>query len=139
MSQLPPPGWYPDADSRYQRWWDGQRWTDALQAVPPSAPVVVAPRNGFATTGLVGGIVAAAVTVFALVGGVGLDPLTVLLALICAGVGIAWGIPGLVRANRLQPPVGKARAIVGLSLGGATIVLVVLVAGVVIASYAPIA
>lgn len=136
MSQLPPPGWYPDADSRYQRWWDGQRWTDSLQAVPPSAPVIVAPRNGIATTGLVGGIAAVAITLFALVGRVGLDPLTVLLILLCAVVGVAWGIPGLVRANRLQPHVGKTRAIVGIGLGGGTALLIVIVVAFVLASFA---
>jgi uncharacterized protein YxjI len=40
----PPPGWYPDpAGSGGTRWWDGQGWTDHVQAPaaqqpPPSAP-----------------------------------------------------------------------------------------------------
>ncbi|MGH1522884.1 DUF2510 domain-containing protein [Leifsonia sp. L25] len=44
MSQLPPPGWYPDADTRFQRWWDGLRWTDAVRPLAPSAPVAGPPR-----------------------------------------------------------------------------------------------
>ena len=35
-----PPGWYPDpGGSSQQRYWDGERWTDALAgAVPPPGP-----------------------------------------------------------------------------------------------------
>ncbi len=124
MSQLPPPGWYPDADSRYQRWWDGQRWTDSLQAVPLSAPVLVAPRNGLATTALAGGIVAAAIAALAIATAMGVDPLTVLLMVAGAAVALATGIPALVRANRLVPHVGKSRAIWGIALGAGAIVIV---------------
>lgn len=126
MSQLPPPGWYPDADGRYQRWWDGQRWTDTLQEVPLSLPVLVEPRNGLATTGLVGGAVSAVVTLFSLSRGFLLDPLTVLLVVCCAAIATGWGTAGLVRAQRLQPHLGRARAIGGLCLGVASLLLVVL-------------
>lgn len=124
MSQLPPPGWYPDADSRYQRWWDGQRWTDSLQAVPLSAPVLVAPRNGLATTALAGGVVAAAIAVLAVLTATGIDPLTVLLMVAGIVVALATGIPALVRANRLDPHVGRARAIWGIALGAGAILIV---------------
>ncbi|MBN9631200.1 MAG: DUF2510 domain-containing protein [Actinobacteria bacterium] len=124
MSQLPPPGWYPDADSRYQRWWDGQRWTDSLQAVPLSAPVLVAPRNGLATTALAGGVVAAAIAVLAVLTATGIDPLTVLLMVAGTVVALATGIPALVRANRLDPHVGRARAIWGIALGAGAILIV---------------
>ncbi|WP_426623408.1 DUF2510 domain-containing protein [Leifsonia sp. McL0607] len=126
MSQLPPPGWYPDADSSYQRWWDGQRWTDALQVVPPSAPVLVEPRNGLATTALVGGAAAAFVTAFGVASGFGLDPMMVMLIVVCSVVAIGWGIAGLARAQRLQPHLGRARAIGGLCLGVGSVLLVVL-------------
>ncbi|MCI0158401.1 DUF2510 domain-containing protein [Leifsonia shinshuensis] len=124
MSQLPPPGWYPDADSRYQRWWDGQRWTDSLQAVPLSAPVLVAPRNGLATAALAGGIAAASIAALEIVTAMGIDPLSLLLMVAAAAVALATGIPGLVRANRLDPHVGRSRAIWGIVLGAAAIVLV---------------
>lgn len=126
MSQLPPPGWYPDADSRFQRWWDGQRWTESRQAMPPSAPVLVEPRNGLATTALVGGAAAAFVTIFGLASGFGLDPLMVLLIVACSAVAIGWGIAGLARAQRLQPHLGRARAIWGLCLGAGSVLLVIL-------------
>ena len=35
----PPPAWYPDpAGSGGTRWWDGQAWTDHVQAASPAAP-----------------------------------------------------------------------------------------------------
>lgn len=134
MSQLPPPGWYPDADSRYQRWWDGQRWTDSRQELPPSAPVLVEPRNGLATTALVGGSAAAFVTLFGLASGVGLDPLLVLLIVACSTVAIGWGIAGIARAQRLHPRLGLARAICGLCLGTGSVLLVALLLTVMFAA-----
>ena len=32
---LPPPGWYPDHESRL-RWWDGRRWTVLAPETPES-------------------------------------------------------------------------------------------------------
>ena len=117
MSQLPPPGWYPDADTRYQRWWDGQRWTESRQALPPSTPVLVAQSNGLATASLVGGIAAAAVAALAIITAIGIDPLLVLFMVAGTIVSLATGIPALVRANRLQPHVGRVRAVWGIALG----------------------
>jgi hypothetical protein len=35
----PPQGWYPDpSGGSMQRWWDGARWTDHVQAMAPPAP-----------------------------------------------------------------------------------------------------
>lgn len=127
MTQLPPPGWYPDADSRYQRWWDGQRWTDSLQAVPPSAPVFLPQSNGLATTSLVGGIASSAVAALAIITAIGIDPLLALFMLAGTVVSLAAGIPALVRANRMQPHVGRARSVWGIVLGAGAIVLVAVI------------
>lgn len=124
MSQLPPPGWYPDADSRYQRWWDGQRWTESLQAIPSHAPVLLAQSNGLATAALGGGITSAAIAALALITAIGIDPLLMLLMVAGTAISVASGIPALVRANRMQPHVGKARAVWGVVLGGGSLVVV---------------
>lgn len=43
MTQVTPPGWYPDPGQitdgpRTERWWDGSTWTDQVRAVGGSAP-----------------------------------------------------------------------------------------------------
>lgn len=134
MSQLPPPGWYPDADTRFQRWWDGLRWTDAVRPLAPSAPVAgPPPTNGFATASLAAGLVAAAVVVLALATG-GVDPLLALLILVGVGLAVGLGIPALIRADRLAPHTGRARAIWGICLGGGALVVGVLVVALVFGS-----
>jgi hypothetical protein len=41
---IAPPGWYTDpGNPARQRWFDGSRWTDRVQATPAPAPVVPAP------------------------------------------------------------------------------------------------
>ena len=37
MPQAPPPGWYADPQGTGQRWWDGSRWTDHVQAPQQAA------------------------------------------------------------------------------------------------------
>jgi uncharacterized protein YxjI len=42
----PPPAWYPDpAGSGGSRWWDGQRWGEQAQQVPPLPPPAAAPAG----------------------------------------------------------------------------------------------
>ncbi|QNE34554.1 DUF2510 domain-containing protein [Leifsonia shinshuensis] len=118
MSQLPPPGWYPDADTRFQRWWDGLRWTDAVRPLAPSLPVAgPPPTNGLATASLAAGVVAAAVVVLALTLGGGVDPLLALLILVGVGLSVGLGIPALIRAGVLPQHLGRARAVWGICLG----------------------
>jgi Protein of unknown function (DUF2510) len=46
ISPTPPAGWYADpSGSPAQRWWDGAKWTEHLQAVPVPQPVAQ-PRYG---------------------------------------------------------------------------------------------
>lgn len=96
MTQVTPPGWYPDPGQTSdgpaaERWWDGRAWTDRTRPVepaaswgPPAQPSAVgappgdpyagvpypgagpAPRRGLARTGAA---VAAAVVVLAGIGG----------------------------------------------------------------------
>ncbi|WPR54060.1 DUF2510 domain-containing protein [Streptomyces sp. S399] len=49
MTQVTPPGWYPDPGHagdgpRHERWWDGGRWTDSLR--PAGGPAGAAPGTG---------------------------------------------------------------------------------------------
>lgn len=128
MSQLPPPGWYPDADTRFQRWWDGSHWTEVVRPLAPSAPVAgPPPANGLATAALVSGIVAAGVVVLALATGSGVDPLLALLILAGAGLSIGLGVPGLIRAGRAAGHVGRARAIWGICFGAGALLACALV------------
>ncbi|WP_434100531.1 DUF2510 domain-containing protein [Streptomyces werraensis] len=43
MTQVTPPGWYPDPGQRQdgpptERWWDGTAWTARIRRTAPSAP-----------------------------------------------------------------------------------------------------
>ncbi|MFF2008813.1 DUF2510 domain-containing protein [Streptomyces sp. NPDC058195] len=43
MSDMTPPGWYPDAAAPgSERWWDGTAWTAHLRPAAPAAPAVAA-------------------------------------------------------------------------------------------------
>lgn len=69
MSQNP--GWYPS--NGQMRWWDGERWTQHVQAMP-TAPVAVRRKSGMptwakVTGGIIGGFVAIGVIGSAMSGG----------------------------------------------------------------------
>lgn len=83
-------------------------------AVDPRQPVVRRPTAGLATTGMVLGIVA----VLFSFGGVGVVFIFVVLAVVFSAL-------GLNESRKHQPPVGRARAIAGLSLGALSLVLIV--------------
>ncbi len=128
MTQLPPPGWYPDArDPSWQRWWDGRTWTETVRQadVVTAAPVPVAarPGNAAAVVGLVFGVVAAG---FALLGTRGLDPLLALLVVGCGTTALATGIPAAVKARRSHQRTSLVLGTVGAALGGAAVTLAVL-------------
>ncbi|MGW1538035.1 DUF2510 domain-containing protein [Streptomyces aureus] len=86
MTQVTPPGWYPDPGQTddapaTERWWDGTTWTDQVRPVgsaaawgPPGYPAAAGPYPAYAPSaprrGLRTGIaVAAAVAVLAGIGG----------------------------------------------------------------------
>ncbi|MGW2783732.1 DUF2510 domain-containing protein [Streptomyces populi] len=86
MTQVTPPGWYPDPGQTSdapatERWWDGKAWTDQVRPVgsaaawgPPAYPAGVGPYPAYAPSGprrgpRTGIAVAAAVAVLAGIGG----------------------------------------------------------------------
>ncbi|MET8858047.1 DUF2510 domain-containing protein [Streptomyces sp. NPDC004579] len=86
MTQVTPPGWYPDPGQTddapaTERWWDGRTWTDQVRPVgsaagwgPPAYPAGAAPYPAYAPSGPRRGLrtgiaVAAAVAVLAGIGG----------------------------------------------------------------------
>ncbi|PPF79791.1 hypothetical protein C5B96_12180 [Subtercola sp. Z020] len=117
----PPPGWYPDPTvPGNTRWWDGTRWTHHMP-VPPAQRATPAAPNGFATAALVLGICG-----FVLMGipfGIGL-----LLGGIPDVLAVVFGIVALTRAPLLGG-VGRAPAIVGIVLGGVSLLSVGIGAG----------
>lgn len=39
VTEMPPPGWYPDPSNDQQlRWWTGERWTGAARPIEPTTP-----------------------------------------------------------------------------------------------------
>uniref|UniRef100_A0AAU3I631 DUF2510 domain-containing protein n=1 Tax=Streptomyces sp. NBC_01393 TaxID=2903851 RepID=A0AAU3I631_9ACTN len=86
MTQVTPPGWYPDPGQTNdapatERWWDGRTWTDQVRPVgsaaawgPPAHPAGAGPYPAYAPSGPRRGLrtgiaVAAAVAVLAGIGG----------------------------------------------------------------------
>jgi hypothetical protein len=109
------PGWYPDAGSGRTRWWDGTKWTENYH----QASVVA--TNGFATASLVLGIIGFVLMGIPLFIGWFLGGIPDVLAVI-------FGILGISQSNRLGG-VGKTSAIVGLVLGGVSLLSVFVGAG----------
>jgi hypothetical protein len=110
------------------RWWDGAHWTENFHnpaVYAPSAPVYVsnagASGNGMATASLVLGIIGFVLMAIPLFIGLFLGGIPDLLAVIC-------GIAGLNNAAA-QRGVGKPMAVVGLVLGGVSILSAFLGAG----------
>ena len=123
-----PPGWFPEAPTGRQRWWDGIQWAfyapDVAAAAAPTPlrptptnpyagvvyPTTYAhPTNGMATASLVLGIIGVVACTFVVPS---------LLALV-------FGTLGLLAASS-RGGVGKGKAIWGIVLGG--LVLAILIA-----------
>ena len=141
---IAPPGWYTDpGNPARQRWFDGTRWTDRVQATPAPTPVAPAPPRAAVLPPPPAAPVAEQVTVTvstphdggkhapvtntparaALVVAI----LAVLGVPVAAVVGIVLAVVGLRRATALESaggrPVGRTRArwALGLSLVGVVI------------------
>ncbi|GAA2082125.1 hypothetical protein GCM10009840_17750 [Pseudolysinimonas kribbensis] len=113
-------GWYPDGMGG-QRYWDGARWTEHHAPAPAPVVVVRQPSNGFAVAALVLGIVGFVLMGIPLFIGWFLGGIPDILAVIL-------GIVGIVKARELGNR-GLALAIVGLCLGGVSLLSVFLGAG----------
>jgi hypothetical protein len=139
MTNNPAPGYYPDSSGQ-PRWWDGQQWAQhqpsqrpvapAIAPAPPVRPYVVPPQqvafavpvsNGYATAALVCGIAG-----FVLMG------IPFFIGWFVGGIpdilAVIFGIVGLSRSGALYG-VGRAPAIVGLVLGGVSLLSVFVGAG----------
>jgi len=115
----PAPGWYPDGTGG-QHYWDGTRWT-GHHAPAPTLVVARQPANGFAVAALVLGIV-----------GFVLMPIPLFVGWFLGGIpdilAVIFGIVGIVRARELRNA-GLPLAIVGLCLGGVSLLSVFVGAG----------
>ena len=119
MSQ-PPPGWYRHhADPRYERWWDGQQWTDHTRMPPDevSRPIHVGRsvpkdnRNDFASTGFGLGIAAILLWGLPVVG-----LLLSLAVLLLSGIGLSRMKPTTATKYRLYGRIGLALGIISTFL-----------------------
>ncbi|MDQ1569849.1 MAG: hypothetical protein QOF79_523 [Actinomycetota bacterium] len=107
-----PAGWYSDPASGRMRWWDGYRWTENFQT-----PVVATATasNGFATASLILGIAGFVLFAIPFVGWL-IGGIPDLLA-------VVFGIVGL-NNDAARRGNGKPLAIVGLVLGGVSLLSV---------------
>jgi hypothetical protein len=123
-----PAGWYPHPATGEQRWWDGSGWSEATQVAPvppvfsqPGPTVLVAATNGYAAAALILGICG-----FVLMG-------------IPLGIGLFLGgtpdilavILGIVALNSPagRAGIGRGPAVIGLVLGGVSLLSVFIGAG----------
>ena len=117
---LVPPGWYPHEGG--QRYWDGTAWTEHRAPAVQVVPMQGAPSNGLAIGALVTGIA-----------GFVLMAIPLFIGLFVGGtldiVAVILGICGIARANRIH--VGLPLAVVGLVLGGVSLLSVFVGAGTV--------
>ena len=95
-----PQGWYPVPDSNQERFWDGEKWTNAFRQnmsqgfAPPSAKY-----NGLAIASMVLGIVSLVIFYFGIVTGI---------------VSICLAVPALKKCEPEGPDKGRKMAIAGL-------------------------
>ena len=94
-----------------------------VQTPEPQVTYVKAPSNGLATASLVLGIIG---TVFAII------PFVGMMGALIGGIGLVLGIFGFLAANKRK--VGKGKAIAGLVLGVASIVIFVVITSATVAA-----
>lgn len=120
-------GWYPDASTGQQRWWDGTQWTEHV--APPAAPAAsAAPQQMFVTyqKNSTNGVALAAVILGA--AGTALSLIPILGVFLCwapALLGIIFGFVGLSNAKKLNG-LRKTAALWGVILGFAPIPITII-------------
>lgn len=97
-----PPGWYPNQHNQMQ-YWDGQQW---LQTGPSQVFIQARPRNGYAITGLVLGLVAILFTI------------TLLGIIVAIPIGVIGLIFSIIAYNKRAQFGGAAMAVWGIILNG---------------------
>jgi hypothetical protein len=112
-----PAGWYLDAGSGRNRWWDGSGWTENFQ----TATTAVAIKNGPATASLILGIIGIVLMAIPLFIGLFLGGIPDIIAVIL-------GIVGLTN-QAAKARIGRGMAITGIILGGVSLLSVFLGAG----------
>jgi hypothetical protein len=95
-----PQGWYPVPDSNQERFWDGERWTNAYRHLPIAGLVPQSAKyNGLAVASMVLGIVSLVLWYVGIVTGI---------------VSICLAVPALKKCAPNGPDKGRNMAIAGL-------------------------
>ena len=95
-----PQGWYPVPDSNQERFWDGEKWTNAFrQNMSQGFATPSAKYNGLAIASMVLGILSLVIFYFGIVTGI---------------VSMCLAVPALKKCEPEGPDKGRTMAIAGL-------------------------